>query len=125
MAKLLIVEDDKIIINMYRVKFTNAGHEVKLAENGEEGLALMKSFHPDIVLMDLMMPIMDGFTAVTKAKADPAIKDIPIVVLTNLSQAEDVEEIIKIGAVDYIVKSHLTPAQILEKVTKLLSTKKA
>lgn len=120
MAKILIVEDEPIILNMYRVKFTNAKHEVKTAENGEEGLKLMKSFQPNIVLMDLMMPIMDGFTMLKKAKADPEIDKIPILVLTNLSQTEDAEKTIKNGAVDYIIKSNVTPTEVLGKVTRLL-----
>jgi CheY-like chemotaxis protein len=116
MVKLLIVEDDKILSNMYRIKFINAGHDVKVAENGEVALDLMKSFKPDLVLMDLMMPVMDGFTALTRAKSDPSLKDIPIVILTNLSQTEDAEKTLKMGAKGFIVKSDLTPAEILAKV---------
>ena len=122
MAKILVVEDDKILLNMYRVKFTHGGHEVQIAENGEDGLKLMKSFHPDLVLMDLMMPIMDGFTALKRAKADDEIKNIPIIILTNLSQVEDVQQTLKIGAADYIIKSNLTPAQVLEKIKPHLPT---
>jgi CheY-like chemotaxis protein len=120
MAKILIVEDDKIILNMYRVKFTKAGHDVQVAENGHDGLNLMKSYNPDIVLMDLMMPVMDGFTALQHAKADPQLKNIPIVILTNLSQAEDSDKVISSGATAFLVKSDLTPAQVLEKITPYL-----
>jgi CheY-like chemotaxis protein len=120
MGKILIVEDDKVIQNMYKIKFTNAGHEVKTASNGEEGLSLMRSFSPDIVFMDLMMPVMDGFTALTTAKADSQIKDIPVIILTNLSQSEDAEKTTKMGAVDFLVKSNLTPTQVLEKANQYL-----
>ena len=116
MAKILLVEDDKILSNMYQIKLSHAGYEIQTAENGEDGLKLMKSFHPDIVLMDLMMPIMDGFEALKKAKADPEIKDIPIIILTNLSQKEDAEKTLKTGAIDFIIKSDLTPTQVLEKI---------
>ena len=122
MAKVLIVEDDPILRNMYSVKFTKAGHEVQSADNGEEGLKLMRSFRPDLVLMDLMMPVMDGFTALTRAKEDQEIKAIPIVILTNLSQAEDAEKTLKCGAADFIVKSNLTPSEVLEKVKNHFST---
>lgn len=120
MAKILIVEDDKIILNMYRLKFTHGGHTVELAENGQKALELMKTFRPDIVLMDLMMPVMDGYQALTKAKEDPEIKNIPIVILTNLSMAEDAEKTKKKGAIDYIVKSDLTPGEVLEKIKQYL-----
>jgi len=116
MAKILLVEDDKILLKMYNTKFTNSGHEVQTAENGQEGLALMKSFKPNLVVMDLMMPVMDGFTALIKAKADPEIKDIPIVILSNLSQAKDAEETVKNGAKAFIVKSNLTPSEVVEKI---------
>jgi DNA-binding response OmpR family regulator len=121
MAKVLLIEDDTILLNMYKVKFTKAGHEVQTASNGVEGLELLKSFHPDIALMDLMMPQMDGFTALTHAKSDTQIKDIPIIILTNLSQIEDAQTTLKSGALDYIIKSDLTPLQVLEKVNAHLS----
>jgi|SRR3989344_2257894 len=120
MAKVLIVEDDKILSNMYRVKFTNAGHQVALAENGEEGIAKMKAMHPDLVLMDLMMPVMDGFTAIMRIQEDPTLKTVPVIVLTNLSMSEDAKKAIEMGAKDYFVKSDLTPAQVLEKAQKFL-----
>jgi DNA-binding response OmpR family regulator len=125
MTKILIVEDDKILSSMYRVKFTNSGFEVKIAENGEEGLKFMKSFNPDIVLMDLMMPIMDGFTALKKAKTDPKIANIPIVILTNLSQVEDAAETLKIGAAGHLVKSNFTPAELVEKTKEFLLNSKS
>lgn len=125
MAKILIVEDDKILARMYQVKFTNAGLTIELAENGQDGLAKMKSFHPDVVLMDLMMPIMDGFTALTRAKEDPEIKDIPIIVLSNLSMAEDARKAIKMGALEHIVKSDLTPAQVLETLFSIIPSLKS
>ncbi|MDQ3099447.1 MAG: response regulator [bacterium] len=124
MAKILIVEDDKIILNMYRVKFTKAMHEVQISENGADALKLMKSFNPDIVLMDLMMPVMDGFTALKNAKADPAISNIPIIILTNLSQTEDADQTMKNGAAAYMIKSDLTPTQVLEKVENFLDSSK-
>lgn len=116
MAKILIVEDDRIIARMYSIKFLGDGFEVQLAENGQQGLELMKTFNPDMVLMDLMMPVMDGFSALEIAKADTGLKDIPIIVLTNLSMIEDVEKVKRMGALDYIVKSNMTPKEVLEKV---------
>lgn len=120
MQKILIVEDDNIILSMYKIKFTNAGYEVLTARDGVEGLKLMKSSKPNLVIMDLMMPNMDGFTALQNAKSDSEIKDIPIVIVTNLSQNEDEEKTRKLGAADFLVKSEHTPGEILEKIKKYI-----
>lgn len=122
MTKVLIVEDDKILSKMYALKFKNSGFDTEVAHNGKEGLDLMKIHHPELVLMDLMMPIMDGFAALTEAKKDPLIKNIPVIVLTNLSMAEDVSRAIKLGAIECIVKSNLTPTQIVDKVKEIIKS---
>lgn len=120
MAKVLIVEDDEILQKMYSVKFRNDGFEVEIAGDGLEGLLKMKSFLPDVVLMDVMMPKLDGISAVGRAKADESIKQIPIIMLTNLSGVQDVDVAIQKGALLYIIKSNFTPSQIVAKVEEVL-----
>jgi|SRR6185369_9935974 len=120
MHKILIVEDDEFYRKIYKKKFEVAGFEVDVAVNGEEGIAKMKSFMPDLVFMDLMMPKMDGFTAIDTAKADSTIKDIPIVVLTNLSTSDDAEKVKGSGAVDVIVKSNVDPQEVVDKAKEIL-----
>lgn len=120
MAKILIVEDDKFISKMYFKKFEVDGFEVELAGNGAEGLEKMVSFKPDLVLMDIMMPKMNGIDALEKAKAEDNLKNIPILILTNLSSTDDAQSAVKKGAIGYLVKSDYTPAQIVEKVKELL-----
>jgi CheY-like chemotaxis protein len=120
MKKILIVEDDEFYRKIYKKKFELAQYEVETAVNGEEGLSKMKSFKPDLVFMDLMMPKIDGFTTIEQAKADDELKDIPIVVLTNLSTSDDAEKVKGKGAIDVIVKSNVEPQAVVEKAKELL-----
>jgi DNA-binding response OmpR family regulator len=119
--KVLIVEDDQFLSKMYQKKFEVEGFEVKVAYDGEQGLELMRSFMPDIVCMDIMMPKLNGLEATQRAKADPALQHIPILVLTNLSSSDDAQTAVKKGAVDFMVKSDFTPAQIIDKVKTILA----
>lgn len=120
MKKVLIVEDDPPYRRIYSKKFEVAGFSVDSAVNGEEGLAKMHSFQPDIVFTDLMMPKMDGFQLLDAAKADVQIKDIPIVVLTNLSTSDDAQKVVGKGAEDLLVKSNTEPHLIVEKAKEIL-----
>lgn len=119
--KILIVEDDQTIATMYHTSLTNDGYEVTLAENGERGVELAGQQRPDIILLDIIMPKMDGFAVLEKLKGDNATKDIPVVLLTNLGQDEDRERGQKLGALDYIVKADYTPLQVSEKVKAYLT----
>ena len=90
MAKVLLVEDDEILHNMYKKKFEYEGFEVVSAFDGSEGVKKAETEKPDVILMDIIMPKMDGFVAVKKIKKNSAISNVPIVMLTNLGQEEDV-----------------------------------
>lgn len=118
--KVLLVEDDKMILDMYTLKFTQEGYEVTQAENGKDGLDAAKRINPDIVLLDIILPQMDGFTVLKSLKADPKLKNIPVVLLTNLGQDGDVKKGIELGAVDYLIKANFTPSQVVDKVKSVL-----
>lgn len=120
MTKILIVEDDLFLQKMYSKKLQVEGFEVSLAQDGEEGLAKIKSFIPDLVMMDVMLPKLNGLEALERAKADPAIKDIPILILTNLSAPVDAETAVEKGAIGYMIKSDYTPTQIVAKIKQIL-----
>lgn len=120
MAKILIVEDDPFLLKMYIKKLQVEGFEVETAKDGEDGLAKIKSFLPDLVLMDIMLPKLSGLEAIEKAKADPLIKNIPILVLSNLSASADTETAVKKGAVGYLIKSDYTPSQVIDKIKQFL-----
>ncbi len=120
---ILLVEDDQILVKMYARKFEKEGFKVLTAYNGEEGLKTIQDANPkpEIVLLDVMLPKMNGFDLLAKVKADPSTKDISVIMLTNLGGAtEDREKGKQLGASDYLVKSDLTPTQIVEKVKEIL-----
>lgn len=120
MAKILIVEDDRTLVKMYQIKLTLENFEVEVAYDGEEGLEKLKSVFPDLVLLDLAMPKMDGFEFLEKMMVDSSLKKIPVVVLSNLGQESDVEKAKKLGARDYLIKVNLTPKQVVEKIKPYL-----
>lgn len=122
MAKVLLVEDDPLMVRMYQRKLTNDGYEVDVAVNGEEGLVKIRSFRPDLVLLDIMMPKLDGLQVLERVKADPTIAAIPVVVLTNLGGSqEDIERGLELGAVAYLVKSAYRPDEVVTKVKEVLA----
>jgi len=119
-TKVLLIEDDKMIIDMYNLKFTQEGYEVFKAENGKDGVEMAKETKPDIILLDIILPKMDGFSVLKKLKADDDTKNVPVVLLTNLGQDGDVKKGLELGAIDYLIKANYTPAQVVEKVKSLL-----
>lgn len=119
-TKVLLVEDDKMIIDMYTLKFTQEGYNVVQAENGKDGLDLAKKETPDIILLDIILPQMDGFTVLKELKADANLKDVPVVLLTNLGQDGDVKKGLELGANDYLIKANYTPSQVVDKVKSVL-----
>lgn len=116
MAKILVAEDDRFIANAYRVKLTKAGYEVQITQDGQETLDLLKTFKADLILLDLMMPIKDGFTALEEIKKNPSLKNIPVIIASNLGQKEDVDKGMALGAVDYVVKSDLSLDSLIKKI---------
>ena len=118
--KVLLVEDDKMIIDMYTLKFNQEGYDIVQAENGKDGLALAKKNITDIILLDIILPQMDGFTVLKELKADDSTKNIPVVLLTNLGQDGDVKKGLELGAKDYLIKANFTPSQVVDKVKSVL-----
>ncbi len=119
-AHVLLVEDDEFLANIYKTKFEMEGFKVSVALNGEAGLADVKKKCPDIVILDILLPKMDGFVVLEKLKADPETKHVPVILLTNLGQKDDVEKGLKLGAADYLIKAHFKPSETVEKVKKVL-----
>ena len=123
MAKILIVEDDKFLRELIVKKLTGEGFETEEAIDGEDGIKKAKSVQPDLILLDLILPGMDGFGVLTEIKKDQNISSIPVIILSNLGQKEDVDKGIKLGASDYLVKAHFTPNEIVEKIKTILGEK--
>lgn len=120
-TKILLVEDDKMLADMYITKFSKEGLKVIRAVDGAEGLELAKKEKPDLILLDIIMPKLDGFAVLKELKNDPNMGNTHVLLLTNLGQTEDVEKGKKLGADDYFIKANHTPAEIVEKVKYLLT----
>lgn len=122
--QVLIVEDDATIAGMYQKKFELEGFGVAVAADGEAGVAAAKANPPAIILLDIIMPKMDGFATLQALKEDVATKAIPVILLTNLGQNEDVAKGTKLGAIGYLIKAQLTPSEVVAKVRELLGKKR-
>ncbi len=120
MTKIAIIEDDPVINQMYRMKFEADGFDVEMASDGERGVALVQDFKPDIILLDLQMPVMNGAEALTKIRGNDWGKDIPVLILTNLGEEEAPEQLKKLGVTHYLVKADLTPKQVVARVKDTL-----
>ena len=120
-SHILIIEDDAFLSNIYKTKFEFEGFKVSTAENGQIGLNDARKKKPDLILLDILMPVMDGFTFLEEYKKDKAIKEIPVILLTNLGQKDDVQKGLELGAKDYIIKAHFKPSEVVEKVRKVLA----
>jgi len=118
--KIMVVEDDSFVMDIYCTKLNQEGYEVLMAENGAEAIKKLEKEVPDLVLLDIIMPYVDGLQVLRKIKADEKLKNIPVILLTNLSQKEDINEGLGLGADDYLIKSHFTPSEVLEKIKKYI-----
>ena len=118
--KILIVEDDKFLRELIARKLLGEGYNIVEAVDGEEGIRKIKEEKPNLILLDLILPGADGFEVLSKTKGDPAVSSIPVIILSNLGQKEDVERGLKLGAVDYLIKAHFTPGEIVEKIKIIL-----
>lgn len=116
MPKIAIIEDDQAISQMYRIKFEAEQFEVETAENGILGLQLIEKMRPDMVLLDLMMPEMNGDEMLVKLRASDWGKEIPVIILTNMGEQEAPESLKNMGVKRFIVKADMTPRQVAEMV---------
>ena len=118
--KILIIEDDKFLRELISMKLQKEGYTIVEAVDGEEGEKKIKEEKPDLVLLDLILPGIDGFEVLSRIKEDPAVSSIPVIILSNLGQKEEIEKGLKLGAIDFLVKAHFTPGEIIEKIKNIL-----
>ena len=121
-VKVLLIEDDLSLLEMYSLKFREEGLALTTATDGLTGLELAKKELPAVILLDIMMPKMDGFAVLTELKKDEQTKKIPVLMLSNLGQENDIEKGKKLGANDYIVKASMTPTQVVDKTKSYLGS---
>ena len=124
MSKILLVEDDGLMSRMYSRIFTYEGYEVEIAADGEAGFVKAKEFQPDLVLLDVMMPRMNGLELIKKLKGDERTRDIMLVLLTNLGIQEKLDEAMQMGATGCIIKSNHPPEEVVKMVGEFLNKRK-
>ena len=117
---ILIVEDDKFLRELIAQKLLKEGYDISEAIDGEEGIKKIKTEKPDLVLLDLILPGIDGFEVLSRMKADEKLAEIPVIILSNLGQREEIERGLKLGANDYMIKAHFTPREIIDKIKSVL-----
>lgn len=118
--KILIIEDDKFLRELITQKLIKEGYEISEAVDGEKGIKKLEGEKPDLVLLDLILPGIDGFEVLDRIKKDATLSQIPVIILSNLGQKDDVERGLKMGAVDYLIKAHFTPSDIIDKIRAVL-----
>ena len=123
MKTILFIEDESTLQKTVGQILEQEGYEIKGALDGETGLALAKREKPDLILLDLILPKLDGFEVLKGLKQDEATRSIPVIILTNLNSSEDKKKGLSLGADDYLAKSEKTPPEVLAKVEKLLGKK--
>lgn len=124
MAKVLVVEDDRFLGSAYKAKLSKSGYDVQLATDGDEALTTLQSFVPDVILLDLVMPNRDGFSTLEAIRQTDGIKDIPVIVASNLGQKEDFDKAISLGATDFIVKSDVSLDELIARIQKHIGSSK-
>lgn len=122
MSKILLIEDDKFLRELIIQKLGKEGYDVSEAPEGESGLLKIKEERPDLVLLDLILPGIDGFEVLSRMKKDAELVSIPVIILSNLGQKDDVQKGMDLGAEDYLIKAHFTPGEIVEKIKVILKT---
>ena len=121
----MIVEDDSFVLDIYQTKLSQEGYTVIEARNGVEAMKKLEKEKPDLLLLDIVMPYMDGIEVLKKIRERADLKNLPVILLTNLSQKEEINVGLGLGASDYLIKSHFTPSEVMEKIKICLPGKKA
>ncbi|MFA5124972.1 MAG: response regulator [Patescibacteria group bacterium] len=118
--KVLLVEDDAMIVDMYKLRLEEEGYEVIITDRGSQAIELAKKDDPDIILLDIILPEVDGFSVLSSLKSEVATKKIPTIIMTNLGQESDQERGQQLGAEEYFVKAQHTPADVINVIKKYL-----
>jgi len=119
--KIILIEDEEIILNLLQKKLTLEGYDVSVARDGEDGLNKMREAKPDLILLDIIMPKKGGFEVMEEMQKDKALKNIPIIVISNSGQPVEIDRAQKLGATDWLIKTEFDPQEVIEKVKKQFS----
>jgi len=119
--KILMIEEDRFLRKIYKNKFSKAGFEFREAISGDEGLNKVYSEKPDLVLLDLMLPKRSGFDVLMELKRDKGTRKIPVIILSNLAQEEDIRRVMSLGANDYLIKTEVSLSDVIDRVKECLT----
>ena len=119
-SKILIAEDDQFILKAMTTKLSKEGYEVKIAVDGVALMEILKSYIPDLIILDLLMPKKDGFEVLKEVKGVQRLKNIPILIASNLGQENDIQQVLALGATDYLIKSEFTLESLVQKIKNIL-----
>jgi two-component system phosphate regulon response regulator PhoB len=122
--KILVVEDETFLVKIYAVKLKKEGYDVSIANDGEQAVKLAEELKPELILLDLILPKMNGFEALERMRANPVNKETPLIVLSNLGQEEDIKRAEALGADDYLVKANFSIQDIVAKIRETLDKRK-
>ncbi len=120
MQNILLVEDDPFLIDIYTTKLEESGFSVEVANDGEVALRKARENKPDLVILDIVLPQIDGWEILRRIKSEPEFKNLKVIILSNLGQKEEVEKGIKLGAAKYLIKAHYTPSQVIKEIKKTI-----
>ncbi len=120
MQNILLVEDDPFLIDIYTTKLEESGFSVEVANDGEVALRKARENKPDLVILDIVLPQIDGWEILKRIKSEPEFKNLKVIILSNLGQKEEVEKGIKLGAAKYLIKAHYTPSQVIKEIKKTI-----
>ncbi len=121
---IMIIEDDYFVMDIYHTKLTQSGFDVVGANNGLDALKKLQEEKqiPDLILLDIIMPYLGGLEVLERIRGNEQLKNIPVILLTNLSQKAEIDRGLDLGAKDYLIKSHFTPSEVLKKINSLLGS---
>ena len=118
--KILLVEDDPFLIDIYVSRLKDSAFSVEVAENGEDGLRKVKEQNPDLLVLDLVLPKLDGWEVLEEIRRDAKFDNLKVIILSNLSRKEEIERGMQLGASKFLIKAHYTPTEIIEEIKKVL-----
>lgn len=121
-TKILVVEDETFLVKIYSVKLKKEGYDVTLATDGEEAVKVAAEVKPDLILLDLILPKLNGFEALEEIRKNASLKKTPVIVLSNLGQEEDIKRAEALGATDYLVKANFSIQDVVQKIKSVLGT---
>lgn len=119
MKQILLVEDDPFLIDIYTTKFKEMGFVIEVAQDGSQAMRKIAEKKIDLVLLDIVLPHVDGWEILKKIREEPGLKDLKVVILSNLGQQSEVDKAFSLGATKYLIKAHYTPSEVVEEIKKI------